>query len=59
VLVVLVVRRRAISRHQWCRDNQYSYSMCVTTQHNEAINLQPVENDGMLKTRYEADDELR
>ena len=44
---------------QWRRDNQYSYSMFLTTQHNVDVHLQRVENDGMLKARYEADDELR
>ena len=43
----------------WRRDNQYSYSMFLTAQHNVDIHHQRVENDGMLKARYEADDELR
>ena len=33
--------------------------MFLTTTHNVNVYLQHVENDGMLKARYEADDELR
>lgn len=44
---------------QWRRDNQYSYSMFLTTQHNVDIYEQRIGNDGMLKARYEPDDELR
>ena len=44
---------------QWKHDNQYSYSMFLTARHNVDVHLQCVENDGMLKARYEADNELR
>ena len=44
---------------QWRRDNQHSYTMFLTTQHNADVHLQHVENDGMLKARYKADDQLR
>lgn len=33
--------------------------MFLTTQHNVDVHEQRVENDGVLKARYEADDELR
>jgi len=32
--------------------------MFLTTQHNVDVHLHRVEKDGMLKARYEADDEL-
>ena len=44
---------------QWRRDNQYSLSMYLSTQHNTDMHMQRVENEGMLKARYEADDELQ
>ena len=44
---------------RWRRDNQYSYSMYLTTQHNLDVHMRRVENEGMLKARYEADEELR
>lgn len=44
---------------QWRRDNQYSYSMYLATQHNADVRLERIDNRGMLKARYEPDDALR
>jgi len=43
---------------QWKRDNQYSYSMYLTTKHNVDV-MQPLEQDGTLSARYEADEKVR
>ena len=44
---------------QWQRDNQYSYSMYLTTKHNTDVHVQRLEHDGTLSARYEADDEVK
>jgi len=43
---------------QWARDNQYSYSMFLSTKQNIDIHHQRVDNKGMLKARFEGADEL-
>ena len=49
----------APSGSQWWRDNQYSYSMFLTTKHNVDVHLQRVEHEGTLSARYETDDEVK
>jgi len=44
---------------QWRRDNQYSYSMFLTTRHNVDMHMRRLEHDGTLSVRYEADDEVK
>jgi hypothetical protein len=44
---------------QWCRDNQYSYSMFLTAEHNVDVHVQRLEHDGTLSARYKDDDELK
>ena len=43
---------------QWNRDNQYSYSMFLSADHNIDIHEQRVENEGVLKATFEPADEL-
>ena len=44
---------------QWKRDNQYSISMFLSTEHNIDIHEQRVENEGVLNTTFEPDDQLK
>ena len=43
---------------QWHRDNQYSYTMYLTSLHNSDIRLDRSANKGVFTARYEAADEL-
>jgi hypothetical protein len=43
---------------QWARENQFCFSLYLATKHNKHINFQRVDNNGILKARYEAADEL-
>ena len=43
---------------QWRRDNQYSYSMFLTTGHNVDMHMRRLEHDGTLSAKYQADDEV-
>jgi hypothetical protein len=42
---------------QWHRDNQYSYTMYLATQHNRVIQDDRVSNDGILIARLESVDD--
>jgi len=43
---------------QWHRDNQYCYTMHLTSLHNADIRLDRSANKGVFSARYEAADEL-
>ena len=43
----------------WQRDNQFSYSMFLVSQHNRDIHLDRVDHRGVLKAQYEDVDELQ
>ena len=42
----------------WHRDNQYSYTMYLTTQHKSDIRLDRASNKGVFNAKYEAAEEL-
>ena len=42
----------------WHKDNQFSYSMFLVSQHNRDIHLDRVDNSGVLKAQYDDVDEL-
>jgi len=44
---------------EWWRDNQYAYSMFLTTRHNVDVHMRRLEHDGTLSATYEADDEVK
>jgi len=44
---------------QWWRDNQYAYSMFLTTRHDVDVHMRRLEHDGTLSATYEADDEVK
>lgn len=44
---------------QWQRDNQYSYSMFLTNEHNSDIHAKRVANEGVLPAEFEEDEELK
>jgi hypothetical protein len=43
---------------RWHRDNQYSYTMYLATQHNRIIHEDRVDNDGMLVGRLESTEDV-
>ena len=48
----------ALERSQWHRENQYAYTMFLTTLHNSDIRQDRSGNKGIFTARYEAADEL-